>query len=569
MSPPFFHHASPNLPVPRATFPKPTAIPKAPIVNPYEKFTQPQFDAWIGDITGALRGALGYRAEPPPKPKARAQWHIPAPRSSEAPDATDEDAEVDDSFAEVKARRAIAENGKGKGRDPREGPGLGRGDRGAPIEIDLDSEEEEEQEEQEQEEWDEEEEGMQTSDEEEEEENALRNGESSAHAHARYRRYADRREDEAEDEYEDEDGDAHDPEVVEVISDDEEGGERDVNGLPLQDGDGSGDEYSDEEHTNPSSFLVVPPNPDRIPERDYSDEGEEETGSESEDEAVAGSSPPRVATQSHPPEPRYVLDDVFGEEDDELHGAAKLSSPLGQHGEPEIIELVSDEEEEEEEGLEDEEDLQEDEAFAPEDQQAERDEDLRRHPRLHIPTHEQEIEEDDGILPGSSPILSSPVEPEHSFPPNTTRFSTSTNSKMAQRTRRISRNPSIGITRPRSRVACRHQAPGILRLQWKMTTSLIATSTRRWRRSGRATSFLRSKASVRRRQNRRVNPFSMTKTPKGTNQNFNHRTWPGNTSSRRLRKINKAPTILITSTRTPSHAAAPSILSISLWKNHL
>ncbi|KAJ7928447.1 hypothetical protein B0H13DRAFT_983067 [Mycena leptocephala] len=194
MSPPPFYRGSQNLPVAQASFQRP---PKAPIVNPYEKFTQPQFDAWIGDITGALRDALGYRAEPPSKPKARTQWHIP--QGSEPPDATDEDAdadaELDDSFAEVRARRAAAADAKGKGRDPREGPGLGRGERGAPIEIDLDSEEEDQEEEEEEDgreddEW-EDEEGMRTSDEEDEEEaNAWRNGESSAHAHARYQKYA-------------------------------------------------------------------------------------------------------------------------------------------------------------------------------------------------------------------------------------------------------------------------------------------------------------------------------------------------------------------------------------------
>jgi hypothetical protein len=247
-------------------------------VNPYEKFTQPQFDTWIGDITGALRDALGFQAELPPKPKARTHWHIPPSEGSEAPVASEEDedadAEMDDSFADVQARRATSANAKGKGRDPREGPGLGKGDRGAPIEIDLDSEEE--QEEEEEEEWEEEEEGFRTSDEEEEEE-AIRNGESSARAHARYKKYAEQYEEEAEDEeeYGDEEQEIN-PEAIEVISDDE-----DTNELQPEDGEVSGEEYSDGENANPTSLLI---GHGHAVERDYSDQGEE-TGSESENEA--------------------------------------------------------------------------------------------------------------------------------------------------------------------------------------------------------------------------------------------------------------------------------------------
>ena len=56
---------SPRIPVP----PHPTPLSvsaypnskakRPPIHNPYDKFTQPEFDAWIGDITGALKRALG------------------------------------------------------------------------------------------------------------------------------------------------------------------------------------------------------------------------------------------------------------------------------------------------------------------------------------------------------------------------------------------------------------------------------------------------------------------------------------------------------------------------------
>ena len=72
---------------------------RAPVHNPYDKFTQAEFDAWIGDITGALRRALGQ--EEPLKKL----------------DLTEEDNSYDeevgeDSFAELKARRAA----KGKQR---------------------------------------------------------------------------------------------------------------------------------------------------------------------------------------------------------------------------------------------------------------------------------------------------------------------------------------------------------------------------------------------------------------------------------------------------------------------
>lgn len=74
-------------------------IPRAPIHNPYDKFPKPEFDKWIGDITGALKRAL--RREPP-------QAQI---RSTPEPLDPDEDV-VEDSFAEVMARRAA----KGKQR---------------------------------------------------------------------------------------------------------------------------------------------------------------------------------------------------------------------------------------------------------------------------------------------------------------------------------------------------------------------------------------------------------------------------------------------------------------------
>ncbi|RPD53445.1 hypothetical protein L226DRAFT_617399 [Lentinus tigrinus ALCF2SS1-7] len=84
------YSGAPN-PTPRST----GKMPRAPIHNPYDKFTQPEFDAWIDDITGALKRALGRDDAPPlPTPAARVERH-----SSEEEDG------IEDSFAEVRARR--------------------------------------------------------------------------------------------------------------------------------------------------------------------------------------------------------------------------------------------------------------------------------------------------------------------------------------------------------------------------------------------------------------------------------------------------------------------------------
>lgn len=96
--------ATPNTPLIPQTTPLSTrGALRAPIHNPYDKFSQSEFDAWIGDITGALRCALGQQ-EAPAKPSDAV---------SQLGDVSifDEDV-VEDSFAEVKARRAA----KGKQR---------------------------------------------------------------------------------------------------------------------------------------------------------------------------------------------------------------------------------------------------------------------------------------------------------------------------------------------------------------------------------------------------------------------------------------------------------------------
>ena len=111
---------------------------RAPVYNPYDKFTQPEFDAWIGDITGTLRRALGQAEDDDNAPSSS----VDPPQESEEEEV---DSEVDDTFAEMQARRAIE---KGKARDPREGPGLGARGTGSfdqPIDLGSDSEDEEQE----------------------------------------------------------------------------------------------------------------------------------------------------------------------------------------------------------------------------------------------------------------------------------------------------------------------------------------------------------------------------------------------------------------------------------------
>ncbi|KAI0365580.1 hypothetical protein BV20DRAFT_972968 [Pilatotrama ljubarskyi] len=87
---------APN-PTPRST----QKVLRPPIHNPYDKFTQPEFDAWINDITGALKRALGR--DDASLPEERVASHVV------------EEEVVEDSFAEVKARRLA--KGKERARD--------------------------------------------------------------------------------------------------------------------------------------------------------------------------------------------------------------------------------------------------------------------------------------------------------------------------------------------------------------------------------------------------------------------------------------------------------------------
>jgi len=91
--------------VPNSTPQLPASI-RPPIHNPYDKFTQPQFDEWIGGITGALRKALGQEEDETPTLQAA------QPREEDAHPASDNDEDnVEDSFAEWRAMRA-KEKGK-------------------------------------------------------------------------------------------------------------------------------------------------------------------------------------------------------------------------------------------------------------------------------------------------------------------------------------------------------------------------------------------------------------------------------------------------------------------------
>lgn len=135
--------SSPYFPPPPHSTPQHYALstprpPRQPVVNPYEKFTQADFDHWIGGITGALRKALGHE---PDEPATVFEHHENESReSSDDGEYASEGDGVNDSLADIKARY-VSRLDKGKARDPMEGPGLstwGKGNKGAPIEIDFD-----------------------------------------------------------------------------------------------------------------------------------------------------------------------------------------------------------------------------------------------------------------------------------------------------------------------------------------------------------------------------------------------------------------------------------------------
>ncbi|KAJ3575065.1 hypothetical protein NP233_g1357 [Leucocoprinus birnbaumii] len=143
----FNSFSTPSVPPPPHTTPstaqqllKPK-LPRPPIHNPFDKFNQNDFDAWIGKLTGDLEKALGYDEVAPPREDDAVPASGVVAEPTQEFDESYLEGDVEDSFAEVKARRVS----KGKARDPREGPGLGpkAGEQDQPIEILSDDEEDE------------------------------------------------------------------------------------------------------------------------------------------------------------------------------------------------------------------------------------------------------------------------------------------------------------------------------------------------------------------------------------------------------------------------------------------
>lgn len=99
------NYASPRVPtVPQSTPASIRAKLHAPIHNPYDKFTRTEFDAWIGDLTTKIRRVLAHE-----EPIVR---RFGPPGGVGDNSGFDDEEVAEDSFAEVKARRAA----KGKER---------------------------------------------------------------------------------------------------------------------------------------------------------------------------------------------------------------------------------------------------------------------------------------------------------------------------------------------------------------------------------------------------------------------------------------------------------------------
>ncbi|KAG6813520.1 hypothetical protein H0H92_010225 [Tricholoma furcatifolium] len=182
----------PLLPQTSSYFLPTPKLSKAPQHNPYDKFSQHEFDAWIGGITGELRKALGQ--DDVVVSQEKDGFHEEDQYASDEEeverlvqlDSESSDEVEDETFSYSPERRVS----KGKARDPRDGPGFGKGDQNEPIVIDSDSEEEEEEQEEEEEEEEQEQEqgwggGSQSEDEDERESPSVE-AESSLQARIRH-----------------------------------------------------------------------------------------------------------------------------------------------------------------------------------------------------------------------------------------------------------------------------------------------------------------------------------------------------------------------------------------------
>lgn len=98
-------YATPRYPAAPNTTPSSSGlsrkVPRAPLINPYDQFTKSDFDAFINDITGKLRHALGREEYDASIRGSVSQQHL----NGDTIEGHDEDEFPEDSFAEVKARR--------------------------------------------------------------------------------------------------------------------------------------------------------------------------------------------------------------------------------------------------------------------------------------------------------------------------------------------------------------------------------------------------------------------------------------------------------------------------------
>ncbi|TFK44886.1 hypothetical protein BDQ12DRAFT_673754 [Crucibulum laeve] len=475
-----YQFATPRIPhVPHPTpasaaassysLPQPKQL-RPPIHNPYDKFSQNDFDAWIGGITGALRKALGQEEEAhPPQPQEHSSQDA-SQHSRVVPEASEDESDVgpEDSFAEFKNRGAQ----KGKARDPREGPGLnGVGNMDKPIEILSDDDEEEEQSRSEGEDIDDEE----ASQGEEVAPPPYRYGPASIQrSHTQTRKPARRDEELEEDDEEEYEEDIREsrsgsPEQIIILDSDEEAPAVTSRRRGHSDEERSSEEYSEDEGGTGTMKLLGPSSraADRFQhvegdEEEFSDadsdkytgpvviidEGEGDEMDEIEDDEVQPleddtSFPPKSRTSRRPvdiPDPWYGPQ-TYAED---YYAGGTVRAPINAHQlgandydgflTPDVrtpLELQEEEEggeyeeyEEEQDNLDEAEDESEEqetmpskvvqqEAFSVDDNEAEEEHLEESNARGTRPTRIPIEGDEDDRLPGSSPIPSSPIEEQY------------------------------------------------------------------------------------------------------------------------------------------------------------